>query len=94
MRYIVAFNALLRREITRFLRTWISSILPPAITMTLYFIIFGNLIGSQIKPIHGFTYMQYIAPGLIMMSVIMELTIILSEHYIFCGFNVALKKYW
>jgi ABC-2 type transport system permease protein len=43
---------------------------PPAITMTLYFIIFGNLIGRRIGVMDGFDYMQYIAPGLIMMSVI------------------------
>ncbi len=70
MKLFIAFVTLLRREITRFLRTWIGSIVPPVITMTLYFIIFGRLVGSQIKPIHGFTYMQYIAPGLIMMSVV------------------------
>lgn len=46
------------------------TLMPPVITMTLYFIIFGNLIGSRIGDMHGFSYMQFIVPGLIMMSVI------------------------
>jgi ABC-2 type transport system permease protein len=66
----VAFNTLVRKEIGRFTRIWLQTILPPAITMALYFIIFGNLIGPRIGKMHGFEYMQYIAPGLIMMSVI------------------------
>jgi len=66
----VAFTTLLIREIRRFLRIWPQTLLPPAITMTLYFIIFGNLIGSRIGEMGGFSYMEYIAPGIIMMSVI------------------------
>jgi ABC-2 type transport system permease protein len=69
-RHQVAFNTLLSREIRRFLRIWPQTLLPPAITMTLYFIIFGNLIGSKIGEMGGFSYIQYIAPGIIMMSVI------------------------
>ena len=66
----VGFMTLVRKEVTRILRIWIQTIVPPAITMTLYFIIFGNLIGRRIGEMGGFDYMQYIAPGLIMMSVI------------------------
>jgi len=66
----VAFNTLLAREIRRFIRIWAQTLLPPAITMTLYFIIFGNLIGSRIGEMGGFGYMEYIAPGIIMMAVI------------------------
>jgi len=69
-RHWIAFNTLLIREIRRFIRIWPQTLLPPAITMTLYFIIFGNLIGSRIGEMGGFSYMQYIAPGIIMMSVI------------------------
>lgn len=69
-RHQVAFNTLLSREIRRFIRIWPQTLLPPAITMTLYFIIFGNLIGSKIGEMGGFSYTQYIAPGIIMMSVI------------------------
>jgi ABC-2 type transport system permease protein len=66
----VAIRTLIRKETTRILRIWVQTIVPPAITMTLYFIIFGNLIGKRIGTMDGFDYMQYIAPGLIMMSVI------------------------
>lgn len=67
---MVAFLTIVRREIRRFMRIWPQTLLPPAITMTLYFAIFGNLIGSRIGEMGGFSYMQYIVPGLIMMSII------------------------
>ena len=68
--YWIAFQSLVRKEINRFTRIWTQTLVPPAITMTLYFVIFGNLIGSRIGDMHGVTYMQFIVPGLIMMSVI------------------------
>lgn len=68
--YWIAFKSLLNKEITRFTRIWVQTLVPPAITMTLYFIIFGNLIGSRIGDMDGVDYMAYIVPGLIMMSVI------------------------
>ncbi|MEM7500714.1 MAG: ABC transporter permease [Pseudomonadota bacterium] len=67
---LTAIKTLIRKEVIRVLRIWVQTIVPPAITMTLYFIIFGNLIGRRIGSMDGFDYMQYIAPGLIMMSVI------------------------
>lgn len=67
---LIALQTIVYREARRFLRIWPQTLLPPAITMVLYFVIFGNLIGSQVGDMHGFTYMQYIVPGLIMMSVI------------------------
>jgi ABC-2 type transport system permease protein len=67
---LVALQTIVRKEVVRVLRIWVQTIVPPAITMTLYFIIFGNLIGRRIGTMDGFDYMQYIAPGLIMMSVI------------------------
>ncbi len=66
----IAFMTLLRKEIRRFLRIWPQTLLPPAITMSLYFVIFGNLVGSRIGDMGGFSYMQFIVPGLIMMAVI------------------------
>ena len=66
----VALHTLVTREIRRFIRIWPQTLLPPAITMTLYFIIFGNLIGSRIGNMGGFSYMEYIVPGIIMMAVI------------------------
>lgn len=65
-----AFYTILTREIRRFTRIWPQTLLPPAVTMTLYFIIFGSLIGSRIGEMGGFDYMQFIVPGLIMMAVI------------------------
>jgi ABC-2 type transport system permease protein len=67
---VVAMQTIVRKEVVRVLRIWVQTVVPPAITMTLYFIIFGNLIGRRIGTMDGFDYMQYIAPGLIMMSVI------------------------
>ena len=64
------FRTIVRREFGRILRIWGQTIVPPAITATLYFIIFGSLIGRRIGQMDGFDYMQFIAPGLIMMSVI------------------------
>ena len=66
----VAFTTIVRKEVVRVLRIWVQTIVPPAITMTLYFLIFGTLIGSRIGTMDGVSYMQFIAPGLIMMSVI------------------------
>ncbi len=66
----VGYKTIVRKEITRILRIWGQTVVPPAITMTLYFIIFGNLIGRRIGEMGGFDYMQFIVPGLVMMSVI------------------------
>lgn len=66
----IAFQTILFKEIRRFMRIWVQTIVPPAITIALYFIIFGNLIGARIGQMGGFDYMQFVVPGLIMMSVI------------------------
>ncbi len=68
--YRIAFSTILVKEIRRFTRIWIQTILPPMITTALYFVIFGKMIGSQLAPIDGFSYMDYIVPGLIMMTII------------------------
>jgi ABC-2 type transport system permease protein len=67
---LVGFRTIVIREFGRIIRIWAQTIVPPAITALLYFIIFGSLIGSRIGDMGGYTYIQYIAPGLIMMSVI------------------------
>lgn len=64
----IAFQTILTKEIRRFTRIWVQTLVPPVITMTLYFVIFGQLIGNRIGEMHGFSYMQFILPGLIMMS--------------------------
>ncbi|GMM83679.1 ABC transporter permease [Pseudoalteromonas sp. BZB3] len=69
-RYSVALKSIWIKECIRFLRIWVQTLVPPAITMTLYFVIFGSLIGSRIGEMGGFSYMEFIVPGLIMMSVI------------------------
>jgi ABC-2 type transport system permease protein len=66
----VGFRTIVIREFSRIIRIWGQTLVPPAITATLYFVIFGSLIGRRIGEMGGVTYMQYIAPGLIMMSVI------------------------
>ena len=68
--YWTGYKTIVRKEVTRILRIWGQTIVPPAITMTLYFIIFGELIGRRIGDMAGFSYMQYIVPGLVIMSVI------------------------
>jgi len=67
---VIALKTIAIKEILRFSRIWIQTILPAGITTILYFVIFGNLIGSRLGDVNGYNYMQYIAPGLIMMSVI------------------------
>lgn len=69
-RNFVALRTIWIKECTRFLRIWVQTLVPPAITMSLYFVIFGSLIGSRIGEMGGFSYMEFIVPGLIMMSVI------------------------
>jgi ABC-2 type transport system permease protein len=69
-RNYVALKTIWIKECTRFLRIWIQTLVPPAITMSLYFVIFGNLIGKRIGDMGGFTYMEFIVPGLIMMAII------------------------
>ncbi|MEM9302537.1 MAG: ABC transporter permease [Pseudomonadota bacterium] len=66
----IGYETIVIKEVTRILRIWVQTIVPPAITMSLYFIIFGNLIGRRIGEMGGFDYMSFIVPGLVMMSVI------------------------
>ena len=67
---LIGYYTMLRKDVTRVLRIWSQTLLPPAITMALYFAIFGTFIGSQVDAIDGFPYIQFIVPGLVMMSVI------------------------
>ena len=66
----VALWTLTVKEVRRFMRIWIQTLVPPAVTMSLYFVIFGSLIGPRIGTMDGFDYIQFMIPGLIMMSVI------------------------
>lgn len=66
----IAFKSIARKEMIRIFRIWVQTLVPPVITISLYFIIFGSFIGSQLGDMNGFSYMAYISPGLIMMSII------------------------
>ncbi|WP_440996908.1 ABC transporter permease [Arhodomonas sp. SL1] len=67
---LIALATITRKETNRYLRIWVQTLVPPAITMSLYFVIFGNLIGSRVGPMEGHSFMEFIAPGIIMMAVI------------------------
>lgn len=67
---LIAFETIVIKEVRRFMRIWTQTMLPPVITISLYFVIFGNLVGSRIGEMGGFRYMEFIVPGLIMMAVI------------------------
>jgi ABC-2 type transport system permease protein len=67
---LVGYGTMVRKEVVRIFRIWSQTLLPPAVTMSLYFVIFGGFIGSQVADIAGYSYMQYIVPGLVMMTII------------------------
>ena len=69
-RSLISLTSIARKEMTRIFRIWLQTLVPPVIMITLYFIIFGSFIGSQLSDIGGYSYMAFIAPGLIMMSII------------------------
>lgn len=65
-----AYYTIVRKEIVRIFRIWTQTLLPSVMTMSLYYVIFGKFIGAQIASVHGYSYIQFIVPGLIMMSVV------------------------
>ncbi len=67
---MIAFETIVIKEVRRFTRIWVQTLVPPAITIALYFVVFGNLVGRRIGDMGGFNYMEFIVPGLIMMAVI------------------------
>lgn len=88
----IALQTILAKEIQRFMRIWSQTLLPPAITMSLYFIIFGKFIGSQLRMIDGFAYIQYIAPGLIMMSIMTNAYSNTSSSFFLTKFNKSIEE--
>jgi ABC-2 type transport system permease protein len=66
----IAFATIVRKEVRRFVRIWVQTLVPPVITISLYFVIFGNLIGRRIGDMSGYSYMDFIVPGLVLMAVI------------------------
>ena len=67
---LISLGSIIRKELIRIFRIWVQTLVPPVITISLYFIIFGGFIGSRLENIGGYNYMAFIAPGLIMMSII------------------------
>jgi len=66
----IAYLTITRKEIKRFTRIWVQTIIPPVVMVALYFVIFGNLIGQRIGEMDGMSYIDFIMPGLVMMSII------------------------
>lgn len=89
---MIALKTLLWKEILRFMRIWSQTILPPAITMSLYFIIFGKFIGSQIQHIDGYAYIQYIVPGLVMMSIMTNAYANTASSFFLTKFNKSIEE--
>lgn len=89
---LIALQTILRKEIARFIRIWSQSLLPPIVTITLYFIIFGKLIGSQISDIQGYTYMQYIVPGLTMMTIMTNAYVNTSASFFTAKFSKSVEE--
>ena len=88
----IALQTILYKEVVRFTRIWSQTLIPPAITMTLYFIIFGKLIGSQIHNIDGFSYMQYIVPGLTMMAIMTNAYANTSSSFFGAKFSKSIEE--
>jgi ABC-2 type transport system permease protein len=88
----VALLTILTKEVTRFMRIWQQSILPPVVTTTLYFIIFGNLIGPRIGEMGGHPYMEFIVPGLILMSVITNSYANVSSSFFSAKFQRSIEE--
>jgi len=88
----IAFRTIVHKEVRRYLRIWPQTLLPPAITMTLYFVIFGTLIGSRIGEMGGFTYMQFVVPGLIMMAVVTNSYSNVVSSFFGTKFNHSLEE--
>jgi len=89
---LVALKTLTRREVLRFMRIWTQTLLPPAITMSLYFIIFGKFIGSQIRHIEGYAYIQYIVPGLVLMSIMTNSYANTASSFFLTKFNKSIEE--
>ncbi len=88
----VALFTLVQKEVRRFMRIWPQTLLPPAITMSLYFVIFGNLVGSRIGEMGGFSYMQFIVPGLIMMAIITNSYSNVSSSFFSAKFQKSIEE--
>lgn len=81
-----AYMTIVRKEFFRLFRVWIQTLLPPVITTVLYFLVFGKFIGAQVASINGMSYMEFIIPGVIMMSVI-------TQSFMHSAFGYYMSKF-
>jgi len=88
----VAYSTIVIKEVRRFLRIWPQTILPPAVTTGLYFLIFGALIGQRIGPMAGINYLEFVAPGLIMMTIITNSYANVSSSFYSNKFNYSIEE--
>ncbi len=88
----VAFSTMVRYEIKRVIRIWRQTIFPPIITQSLYFVIFGGFIGSQVREINGVPYMLFIVPGLVMMAMITAAFTNVSFSYFASKFQKSIEE--
>lgn len=88
----VALCTIVRKEVTRFSRIWLQTLIPPVITMGLYFVIFGHLIGGRIGQMGGFDYMTFVVPGLVMMSVINNAYSNVVSSFFSAKFNHSIEE--
>jgi ABC-2 type transport system permease protein len=89
---LIAYRTIARREIVRIVRIWTQTLIPPVITITLYYVIFGKLIGGRIGTIEGFGYMQYLVPGMVMMSVINNSYMNISSSFFGAKFQRSVEE--
>lgn len=89
---LTGLKTIVNKEVGRILRIWSQTLLPSAITTTLYFIIFGQLIGRRVGMIGDVSYMQYIVPGLIMMSVITSAYANVSTSFFSLKFQRSIEE--
>lgn len=88
----IAFKTIIHKEIIRFMRIWPQTLFPPVITMSLYFLIFGKFIGSQIQHIEGYAYIQYLVPGLVLMSIMTNAYANTSSSFFLAKFNKSIEE--
>lgn len=89
---LASYTTIVHKEFSRLFRVWIQNLLPPAVTTTLYFLVFGKFIGSQVAPIGTVSYMEYIVPGIILMAVITQSFMQAAFGYYFAKFQRSLEE--
>ncbi len=87
-----AYWTIVHKEFSRLFRVWIQNLLPPAVTTTLYFLVFGKFIGSQVAPIGNVSYMEYIVPGIILMAIITQSFMQAAFGYYIAKFQRSLEE--